>query len=191
MTSTTAVALPLANRHFRTMSTFPTPDRPPLAGYQTTPQYSRPLPGPTATPTAPVDSPDRYAKPAPLQQVASNPLPQSPYQSTESSSTYAQPSAQPQPPITPLSGNHYPSQPPPSSGSGSYFGVAQTPTDQAIPSPPPTSTSRPGSSNANYTPEGVPIVPVGISGGKMFRCVGYGDCSKVFTRSEHLARHIR
>jgi hypothetical protein len=44
---------------------------------------------------------------------------------------------------------------------------------------------------ANFTPDGNPIVPVGISGGKMFQCRGYGICDKVFTRSEHLARHVR
>ena len=26
---------------------------------------------------------------------------------------------------------------------------------------------------------------------KMFRCTGFGDCSMTFTRSEHLARHVR
>jgi hypothetical protein len=56
-------------------------------------------------------------------------------------------------------------------------------------SPPPTSGGRPGSEN--YTPDGIPIVPVGVSGGKMFKCRGYGECDKVFTRSEHLARHVR
>lgn len=26
---------------------------------------------------------------------------------------------------------------------------------------------------------------------KMFQCTGYGECRMVFTRSEHLARHMR
>jgi hypothetical protein len=26
---------------------------------------------------------------------------------------------------------------------------------------------------------------------KVFQCTGYGDCDMVFTRSEHLARHMR
>jgi hypothetical protein len=26
---------------------------------------------------------------------------------------------------------------------------------------------------------------------KVFQCTGYGECSMVFTRSEHLARHMR
>lgn len=34
-------------------------------------------------------------------------------------------------------------------------------------------------------------MPTGISGGKIYVCMGYGDCAKTFTRSEHLARHIR
>lgn len=34
-------------------------------------------------------------------------------------------------------------------------------------------------------------IPSGISAGKIYVCMGYGDCSKTFTRSEHLARHIR
>ncbi|KAJ9115822.1 hypothetical protein QFC22_004963 [Naganishia vaughanmartiniae] len=34
-------------------------------------------------------------------------------------------------------------------------------------------------------------IPSGISGGKIYVCMGYGDCAKTFTRSEHLARHIR
>ncbi|WWC96820.1 hypothetical protein V866_003695 [Kwoniella sp. B9012] len=97
-------------------------------------------------------------------------------------------------PITPLSGQAYP---PPQPPSGGYYGITQTPqsdpsqppTQQHIPSPPPSSNGRP--SSANFTPDGIPIVPVGVSGGKMFRCRGYGDCDKVFTRSEHLARHVR
>ncbi|WWC60456.1 uncharacterized protein I303_103028 [Kwoniella dejecticola CBS 10117] len=97
-------------------------------------------------------------------------------------------------PITPLSGQTYPPQQPPSGG---YYGITQTPQSdssqppiqQHIPSPPPSSNGRPAS--ANFTPDGVPIVPVGVSGGKMFRCRGYGECDKVFTRSEHLARHVR
>ncbi|WVF65875.1 hypothetical protein IAT40_000612 [Kwoniella sp. CBS 6097] len=98
-------------------------------------------------------------------------------------------------PITPLSGPTYPPQQPPSGG---YYGITQTPqseqppqapAQQHIPSPPPSSSGRPTS--GNFTPDGVPIVPVGVSGGKMFRCRGYGECDKVFTRSEHLARHVR
>ncbi|KAK8861687.1 hypothetical protein IAR55_002510 [Kwoniella newhampshirensis] len=93
-------------------------------------------------------------------------------------------------PITPLSG---PAYPPPQPPSGGYYGIAQTPQPetqpQHIPSPPPSSNGRPTS--ANFTPDGLPIVPVGVSGGKMFRCRGYGECDKVFTRSEHLARHVR
>lgn len=32
---------------------------------------------------------------------------------------------------------------------------------------------------------------VGTNGSAMFQCQGFGDCRMVFTRSEHLARHIR
>lgn len=32
---------------------------------------------------------------------------------------------------------------------------------------------------------------VSASSGKVFQCTGYGECKKVFSRSEHLARHIR
>ncbi|WRT65821.1 uncharacterized protein IL334_002770 [Kwoniella shivajii] len=94
-------------------------------------------------------------------------------------------------PITPLSGQAYPPGQPPSGG---YYGITQTPQSDpsqpaVIPSPPLSSNGRPTS--ANFTPDGIPIVPVGVSGGKMFRCRGYGECDKVFTRSEHLARHVR
>lgn len=34
-------------------------------------------------------------------------------------------------------------------------------------------------------------IPSGVSAGKIYVCMGYGECSKTFTRSEHLARHIR
>ncbi|ORY29781.1 hypothetical protein BCR39DRAFT_505372 [Naematelia encephala] len=112
--------------------------------------------------------------------------PQSPFPSHEAPPGASQ-GYPPQPPVTPLTGAAaYPPQPP----STGYYGVSSTPTDQHVPSPPPTSSGRPGSST-NFTPDGLPIVPVGISGGKMFRCRGYGDCDKVFTRSEHLARHVR
>lgn len=98
----------------------------------------------------------------------------------------------PQPPITPLSGSNYPPQPPPSNtdSNNSYYGLT-TPTQELkhIPSPPPSSSG--GVEPPQFTPDGAPVIPVGVSGGKMFRCRGYGDCDKVFTRSEHLARHVR
>lgn len=99
-----------------------------------------------------------------------------------------QPSAQGyQQPMTPISGAdaHYSGPAPPAVSQ--FYGVASS--HQHMPSPPPTSQGRPTS--ANFTPDGLPIVPVGISGGKMFRCKGFGECDKVFTRSEHLARHVR
>lgn len=37
----------------------------------------------------------------------------------------------------------------------------------------------------------IKTMPTGVSGGKIYVCMGYGDCAKTFTRSEHLARHIR
>jgi hypothetical protein len=94
-----------------------------------------------------------------------------------------------QAPITPVTSNTYPPPPPPSSG---YYGLASNPSDH-MPSPPPSSHGggRQVEHSVTFTPEGAPIVPVGVSGGKMFRCKGFGDCDKVFTRSEHLARHVR
>lgn len=116
------------------------------------------------------------------------PLPQSPYHGNDQGPPGSSHGYPPQPPITPLSGSSYPPQPPPSGTP--YYGLSTPSTDQQhAPSPPPSSSGRPES--ANFTSEGAPIVPVGISGGKMFRCRGYGDCDKVFTRSEHLARHVR
>ncbi|WVO14680.1 hypothetical protein L204_102317 [Cryptococcus depauperatus] len=103
-------------------------------------------------------------------------------------------------PITPLTGQ---ACPPPASTS-QYYGMPPGQGEQPIPSPPPSSVNgnsagRPAAVNSavdaagpvEVTTEGVPVVPVGVSGGKMFRCRGYGDCNKVFTRSEHLARHVR
>ena len=115
--------------------------------------------------------------------------PQSPYQPHEQgppSSSQGHSSYPPQPPITPVSGSSYPPQPP----SGGYYGLSTPSTDQQqMPSPPLSNGER--QTSQNFTPDGVPIVPVGVSGGKMFRCRGYGECDKVFTRSEHLARHVR
>lgn len=34
-------------------------------------------------------------------------------------------------------------------------------------------------------------LPVGVSGGKIFKCMGFPGCEMTFTRSEHLARHVR
>lgn len=45
--------------------------------------------------------------------------------------------------------------------------------------PPPSSTATPA--NRRYRP----------APAKTFQCRGYGDCRMVFSRSEHLARHIR
>ena len=156
-----------------------------MSAYQEPYGYARP-PSSTHGETA---SPDRssYVKvtPGPTATPGQGP-PQSPYSAPQN------PSYPLQPPITPISGSQYAAQPP-SSGSASYIGgVGQnSSSDPAMPSPPPTGDSRPGSATAGYGPDGAQLVPVGISGGKMFRCRGYGDCDKVFTRSEHLARHVR
>ncbi|TYJ55572.1 hypothetical protein B9479_003722 [Cryptococcus floricola] len=106
-------------------------------------------------------------------------------------------------PMTPLTSNAYP----PAAQAGPYYTIPGQAQAQggAIPSPPPSSANpvRPDTANSGSgefaapaaptqtTEGGVPIVPVGVSGGKLFRCRGYGECDKVFTRSEHLARHVR
>jgi hypothetical protein len=92
-----------------------------------------------------------------------------------------------QTPIAPVTSSTYPPPPPPSTN---YYGLASNPSEH-MPSPPPSSNGRPVEQGVTFTPEGAPIVPVGVSGGKMFRCRGFGECDKVFTRSEHLARHVR
>jgi hypothetical protein len=48
--------------------------------------------------------------------------------------------------------------------------------------------SRPGSSSKDSG--SAPKKPKTKST-KVFQCIGYGDCTMQFTRSEHLARHIR
>src|SRR5579859_390861 len=52
----------------------------------------------------------------------------------------------------------------------------------------PQSSSRPGSSHRDTG--AAPKKPKSKST-KIFQCTGYGDCTMQFTRSEHLARHIR
>ena len=162
------------------MTTYQNDERSSYAGYSAYPRPSTSQGGNDPSPDR-LHSSKGYAKGA-------NPPPLSPYQTHEQAPTGSSHGYPPQPPITPLSGSTYPPQPPPSGTA--YYGLATPSTDhQHVPSPPPSSCGRPDSSN--FTNEGVPIVPVGISGGKMFRCRGYGDCDKVFTRSEHLARHVR
>jgi hypothetical protein len=171
------------------MTTYQTEERSPYGEYS----YNRP-PGSSHGPHG--GSPERihssqgYVKgpPSPYQQHAQH--------QSGSHDPHAPSSAQayPPPPITPISGSNYPPQPPPSTGS--YYGLStpSNPPDQHAPSPPLSSSGRPGSGSERpqqFTPDGVPIVPVGVSGGKMFRCTNYGPCDKVFTRSEHLARHVR
>jgi hypothetical protein len=48
--------------------------------------------------------------------------------------------------------------------------------------------SRPGSSSKDSTGA---IKKQKTKSTKVFQCTGYGDCTMQFTRSEHLARHIR
>ena len=48
--------------------------------------------------------------------------------------------------------------------------------------------SRPGSSSKDSAPA---IKKPKTKSTKVFQCTGYGDCTMQFTRSEHLARHIR
>ncbi|BEI86092.1 hypothetical protein CcaverHIS002_0603790 [Cutaneotrichosporon cavernicola] len=97
----------------------------------------------------------------------------------------------------PGSSHGYPSQPVPQMGAApyppqpaagqQYYGMPPQPADTT----PPTSAGNGRAPAGSFTTDGAPIVPVGISGGKMFRCRGFGECDKVFTRSEHLARHVR
>ncbi len=183
MSLTTSAPLshrPATSHIHSSMSPYQAPENRTFGTYYSRPPTSSHGPSPQQ-----VASPDRlhssqgYVK-------GGNLPPQSPFQTHEVAPPGSSHGYPPQPPITPLTGPTYPPQPP---ASTSYYGISQTTTDQAIPSPPPTSNGRPGSTN--FTPDGLPIVPVGISGGKMFRCRGYGECDKVFTRSEHLARHVR
>ena len=48
--------------------------------------------------------------------------------------------------------------------------------------------SRPGSSSKESGPL---VKKAKTKSTKVFQCTGYGDCHMQFTRSEHLARHIR
>ena len=48
--------------------------------------------------------------------------------------------------------------------------------------------SRPGSSGRDSGPA---AKKPKTKSNKVFQCTGYGDCTMQFTRSEHLARHIR
>lgn len=48
---------------------------------------------------------------------------------------------------------------------------------------------RGGKASASSNKKGDPSVPAGSS--VVFQCCGFGDCRMVFTRSEHLARHVR
>lgn len=209
---------PVLDRYMSSLTTslplstaYPPPPRPHTAQPQQQQQHHPALPRSTyAYPPTPQAQPQPYVfktEPTtpPLQPYYSTPysIPYSgPPQRPHTSHTYPtqryvmsspdRPSAGEQPqgyqqPMTPISGSdaHY-SGPAPAAVA-QFYGVASS--GQHMPSPPPTSSGRPTS--ANFTPDGLPIVPVGISGGKMFRCKGFGECDKVFTRSEHLARHVR
>jgi hypothetical protein len=147
--------------------------------------YTSYYPRPPGSSGGPADAhPDRlhsshgYPKPQPASPAFHHDMPAPP------GTSHGYPS---QAPMTPITGNTYPPPPPPSSG---YYGLASNASEH-MPSPPPTGDGRPGEQTLTFTPEGAPIVPVGVSGGKMFRCRGFGECDKVFTRSEHLARHVR
>lgn len=57
--------------------------------------------------------------------------------------------------------------------------TASTPSPTSANTPPPPGTAPPP--NKRYRP----------APAKTFQCRGYGECRMVFSRSEHLARHIR
>ena len=147
------------------------------------------------------------------------PLPHTPYSASHELDPASAPGAggHYSGPITPISGPSYSAS---GAGNGNgngsatpYFGSGAPHLQDGRPSPAPpslaavgqgqgpvTATAAPMSATTsadgrpvseNFTQDGNPIVPVGISGGKMFQCRGYGQCDKVFTRSEHLARHVR
>lgn len=58
------------------------------------------------------------------------------------------------------------------------------------PPPPPQQLQASKGDDMVMGPDGL-HVPVGVSGGKLFRCMGFEGCEMTFTRSEHLARHVR
>lgn len=172
---------------------FHPPDNRPYTSYYPRPPGSSGGPPPSIHDTGRIHSSHGYPKgPAPPESPTFHP----PHHEMTAppGSSHGYPAAPPgpgQPPITPISGGNgssYPPPPPPATG---YYGLASQPATDTMPSPPPSSNGRPGEQVLTFTPDGAPIVPVGVSGGKMFRCRGYGECDKVFTRSEHLARHVR
>lgn len=67
--------------------------------------------------------------------------------------------------------------------------------DSVSPSSPPADMALVAPNNPPVLP--APTAPVGVAKryrpapAKTFQCRGYGECRMVFSRSEHLARHIR
>lgn len=60
---------------------------------------------------------------------------------------------------------------------------------ESIPPPPPASSANRTGSTSNEN--GADSGPNSSGNVTMFQCRGFGDCKMVFTRSEHLARHVR
>jgi len=194
LTSTAPLSLPphaaIDRPHQQSMPYSPAADDRNYQGY-----YSRPAPGsahgaPPLEPSSPHIASANASFPKgtlpPPSPVNVYPSPHDVGPAPGSSHGYP---AQQQTPLTPMSGSAYPPQSP----VPPYFGMAsQNPDPAALPTAPaPAGAAANARPTSSYTPDGAPIVPVGISGGKMFRCRGFGDCDKVFTRSEHLARHVR
>jgi hypothetical protein len=189
LTSTAPPSLPLhVDRPHQSSMSYPPTDGHNYQGY-----YGRPVSAHGIPPPQPLDvsSPDRLhsaggyksaVPPSPIHIYPHDAVPPSLGSANGYTSTN---------PITPVSGSGYP---PESPVPPTYPTMAPPNPDAALPTPPlPAGTaagSRPGTGYASET-TAPPVVPVGISGGKMFRCRGFGDCDKVFTRSEHLARHVR
>jgi hypothetical protein len=175
--------------------------RPPRAGSSALSRFQMPAdPYPHRSPRSSHGSlplatvPARSASTSPLRTQSSGvhdhggshpPVPD--YQSRPRSGPTSSSSTTISPPITTLAGNaNLPAPPPPVAPQTGHYGLAGP---GGPPVPPPAHNITPPT--ANFTANGNPIVPVGISGGKMFKCLGFGTCEKVFTRSEHLARHVR
>ncbi|GAA5919649.1 hypothetical protein JCM1841_005205 [Sporobolomyces salmonicolor] len=72
------------------------------------------------------------------------------------------------------------------------------PPSAAAPPPPTAADSQQASTSATSVDASAPLASDGSQqvsakkqAAKMFRCNGFGDCQMTFTRSEHLARHVR
>ena len=84
-----------------------------------------------------------------------------------------------------------PPQPPTGAAAAATRSIALPPSDDTTNSAAPVASSSYKGKSTAASVDTASVQRLKRPSSKVFRCTGYGDCNMTFSRSEHLARHVR